>query len=139
VNLHHVLRRSKAPLAVSLKENPLKSQSLECRPRHGLLPQVEVLWFSWRLGRCAFTEAWIGCEPSRVCCGCVAESCWGGRSITRDLLRDRSRNRSVITPRNARGVGELDVDVGDSGSLESTDFCESNVDVRMGGVGLKLS
>jgi hypothetical protein len=55
------------------------------------------------------------------------------------LLRERSRNRSVITPKNARGDGVLDVDVGDSSSLESTEFCESNVDVRVGGVGLKLS
>jgi len=42
----HDLRRSRASLAVSLKEKPLKSQSFECRPRHGSLPPVDVLPFS---------------------------------------------------------------------------------------------
>ena len=61
------LRRSNTPLAVSLTEKPLKSQSFECRPRHAsvdVLDEVDLLPTCCRSGRTAFADASIvvGCE-----------------------------------------------------------------------------
>ncbi len=75
-------------------------------------------------------------------------SCSGGMTIgdlvlfrdeaALERLRERSRIRSVMAPKNAREVGEVGADVGDIWPVVSVDFWESTVDVRIGGVGWKF-
>lgn len=69
----------------------------------------------------------------RVCCGRDAGSCSGGMIVgdsarfwyvsARDRLRERSRRRAVIAPKNAREFGEA----GEAGEVDETvgDVCES--------------
>jgi hypothetical protein len=57
----------------------------------------------------------------------------------RERLRERSRMRAVMAPKNARDVGDAGEDVvGDICPDESVDFSEPTVDVRRGGVGWKF-
>jgi hypothetical protein len=147
------LRRCKKSFAVSVADQPPKSHSFECRPRHGSLPPVLLLSVDWRLG----LDGVIGevAEFWRACWGCVVGvlvMCLGGdtigdferlRDASRERLLERPRTRAVMAPKNsdaARDVG----DVGDAGDIggdiwsDDCEFCDPAVFVRTGGIDWKL-
>lgn len=145
------LRRCRNSLAEAVTEYPLKSQSLEWRPRHGSLPLVFLRAEPWRLD----LLFWTGVADGRV--GLVGLAmvagweCTGGRAMLGDLLRlwhvasrerlrERPRRRAEMAPKKDSSVGEVALrwlcDVGEAGGeswpAEDCDCCESNVFVRTG-------
>lgn len=152
-------------LAVSVKEKSLKSQELECRPRHMSLLLVLRRDGVGMVGRWAFvvddpTEPWLAEETWRGCLGCwvayvglaacVVEVRWKA-ACSGDAARDRLRERPrIFAPMalkkesSAGLVGEREyMDVGEcmtgDAAPEEWEFCEPPVAVRMGGGGWKLA
>lgn len=116
-------------LSVSLTDMPPNSHSLECRPRHGSLAILPVG------SRCGLAMATLA--------GGVGDFGRGREAAPRERLRERSRRRWVMAPKNGvsveealvreeDGVSEVVEVVGESW-LEAVEVWEKAVLVRRGG------
>jgi hypothetical protein len=135
VSLRRSLWYASETCSVTLKS--LKSQELECRPYHGLLPCDEsVLWrFTWldvdrRLPEpVLLVEGWRGCGDGRgvvglewsgeICCGGSGDLDRWRLMLLRDLLRLRPRIFWLRTPKKLCSAA----DEGDPGPEVGEDVC----------------